>query len=68
MLLPVTTRFVATLYDGQSCLVLAVTNFLLTIFADLTEYGVAVGILAQAVVVRLVLILKYASACLFATA
>ena len=68
MLLPVATCFVATSYDGQSCLVLAMSNFLLTIFADLAEYGVAVGILAQAVVVRLVLLLKYASTSLIATA
>ena len=63
MHLPVTTCFIAAFNDGQ-CLALA--NFLLAIFADLAEYG-TVGILAQAVVVRFVLILKYASTCLIAS-
>ena len=62
---PVTTCFIAAFNNGQ-CLALA--NFLLAIFADLAEYGVAVGILTQAVVVRFVLILKYASTCLIASA
>ena len=44
------------------------TNLLLAIFADLAEYGLALGVLAEAVMVRLVPILEYASSGLFATA